>query len=160
MTREETIATPTALSPPLHLRVRHGLSRPHNWVQLLKFCVVGGSGYAVNIAVFSLAVSVLDAHHLVAATLAFVIAVSNNFWWNRHWTFAAREGHAGFQAARFFAVSVFAFVFAAAVLEAIVRFTHVPEVPAQAISIVLATPLNFVGNKMWSFAARPEPQRG
>ena len=25
------------------------------------------------------------------------------------------------------------------------------EVPAQAISIVAATPLNFIGNKMWSF---------
>ena len=27
----------------------------------------------------------------------------------------------------------------------------VPEVPAQAIAIVSATPLNFIGNKMWSF---------
>jgi putative flippase GtrA len=27
----------------------------------------------------------------------------------------------------------------------------VPELPAQAISIVSATPLNFLGNKMWSF---------
>jgi putative flippase GtrA len=26
------------------------------------------------------------------------------------------------------------------------------EVPAQAVSIVAATPLNFIGNKMWSFA--------
>jgi putative flippase GtrA len=28
----------------------------------------------------------------------------------------------------------------------------VPELGAQAISIAAATPLNFVGNKMWSFA--------
>jgi putative flippase GtrA len=27
----------------------------------------------------------------------------------------------------------------------------VGEVPAQAIAIVLVTPLNFVGNKLWSF---------
>ncbi len=31
------------------------------------------------------------------------------------------------------------------------------EIPAQAISIVAATPLNFVGNKMWSFGRRPAP---
>jgi len=135
----------------LHLRVRAGLRRPHNWVQLLKFCGVGASGYVVNLCVFTVCVEVLDLHHLVAATAAFVVAVLNNFWWNRHWTFEARGGHAGFQAARFFTVSVLAFLFAAAVLEVLVSAAGVAEVPAQAISIVAATPLNFIGNKMWSF---------
>jgi putative flippase GtrA len=149
--QEETTAV--AGAPPLrvHTRVRHGLKRPHNWVQLVKFCAVGGSGYVVNLTVFALAVGPLGVHHLVAATLAFLVAVTNNFWWNRHWTFGARDGHAGFQAARFFTVSVCAFVFAALVLELLVSAAGVPEVAAQAIAIVCATPLNFVGNKMWSF---------
>ena len=125
-----------------HTRVRHGMRRPHNWYQLVKFCVVGGSGYVVNLCVFAVCVNLFSMHHLLAATCAFVVAVANNFWWNRHWTFGAGAGHAGFQAARFFAVSVLAFLFAAAIL----------EVLAQAISIVAATPLNFLGNKMWSFA--------
>ena len=135
----------------IHLRVRAGLARPHNWMQLMKFCAVGGSGYVVNLCVFAAFVGLLDAHHLVAATAAFVVAVLNNFWWNRHWTFRARGGRAGFQAARFFTVSVAAFLFAAAVLELLVSVVGIAEVPAQAISIVAATPLNFIGNKMWSF---------
>ncbi|MDQ4048032.1 MAG: GtrA family protein [Actinomycetota bacterium] len=133
-------------------RVRQGLRRQHNWVQLVKFCAVGGSGYAVNLAVFTLAFELGNLHHLVAATVAFAVAVTNNFWWNRHWTFAARAGHAGFQAARFFAVSVGAFLFAAALLALLVS-AGVPEVAAQALSIAAAMPLNFVGNKMWSFGA-------
>jgi len=32
-----------------------------------------------------------------------------------------------------------------------------PELLAQAISIVAATPLNFIGNKMWSFAIELRP---
>jgi putative flippase GtrA len=140
-----------------HTRVRHGLRRSHNWVQLLKFCAVGASGYVVNLVVFTIAVKAFDLHHLVGATLAFVVAVTNNFLWNRHWTFAATGGHAGFQAARFFTVSVAAFIFAAAVLEVLVSGLDFPEVPAQAISIVVATPLNFIGNKMWSFALGPSP---
>ena len=135
-----------------HTRVRHGLKRPHNWYQLVKFCVVGGSGYVVNLCVFAACVELFSMHHLVAATCAFVVAVTNNFWWNRHWTFGAGGGHAGFQAARFFTVSIGAFLFAAAVLELLVSAAGVAELPAQAISIVAATPLNFVGNKMWSFA--------
>ena len=137
---------------PVHHRVRHGLMRPHNWIQLIKFFAVGGSGYVVNLVVFAIAFDRLHIHHLVAATIAFVVAVVNNFWWNRHWTFGARGGHAGFQAARFFAVSVLAFFFALGVLELLVTQTHISEIVAQAISIVVATPLNFVGNKMWSFS--------
>jgi len=134
------------------VRVGAGLRRPHNWVQLIKFCAVGASGYAVNLGVFALCVEALGMHHLIGATIAFVVAVTNNFWWNRHWTFQVRSGHAGFQAARFFAVSISAFLFALSVLELLVSVVGMPDVPAQAASIALATPLNFVGNKMWSFA--------
>src|SRR2546421_13124996 len=112
---DEAEAAALTRPEPVHARVRAGMRRPHNWVQLIKFCAVGGSGYVVNLCVFALAVKVLGVHHLAGATLAFLVAVSNNFWWNRHWTFAAGRGHAGFQAARFFAVSTAAFVFAATV---------------------------------------------
>ena len=142
----------TATMPPVHHRVRHGLRRPHNWIQLIKFFAVGGSGYVVNLVVFTIAFKGLGFHHIAAATLAFLVAVFNNFWWNRHWTFGARKGHAGFQAARFFAVSVVAFFFALGVLELLVSQTDMPKLVAQAISIVVATPLNFIGNKMWSFS--------
>jgi putative flippase GtrA len=141
-----------ARGPAVHVRVRAGMRRPHNWLQLVKFCLVGGSGYVVNLTVFALCVDALDLHHLLAATAAFAVAVTNNFWWNRHWTFRARHGHAGFQAARFFAVSLAAFVVAASVLELLVSVVDVAELPAQAISVAAAMPLNFVGNKMWSFA--------
>jgi dolichol-phosphate mannosyltransferase len=154
MREDATVVVPSPVRA--HTRVRHGLRKPHNWYQLVKFCVVGGSGYVVNLCVFTACVGLFSMHHLTAATCAFVVAVANNFWWNRHWTFGAGDGHAGFQAARFFAVSVTAFLFAAAILELLVSVVGVGEVPAQAISIVAATPLNFVGNKMWSFARSPQ----
>ena len=149
---EETDAAVARRPPSVQLRVRAGLRRPHNWFQLVRFCLVGGSGYVVNLSVFALCLGVLDLHHLAAATAAFAVAVTNNFWWNRHWTFSAGRGRAGFQAARFLAVSIAAFLLAASVLELLVSVAGVPGLPAQAISIVVATPLNFAGNKMWSFA--------
>ena len=151
----EPPAPATAPAPPLAAgaRLRAGVRKPQNWLQLAKFCAVGGSGYVVNLAVFSLAVELGELHHLIAATLAFLVAVTNNFWWNRRWTFAARDGRAGFQAARFLVVSVVAFVFAATVLELLVSGAGMAEIPAQAISIVVATPLSFLGNKIWSFGS-------
>ncbi|MEX0993115.1 MAG: GtrA family protein [Solirubrobacterales bacterium] len=132
-------------------RVFHGLRKPANWVQLVKFSVVGASGYVVNLAVFALLVEVFDVYYLLAAAAAFVVAVSNNFLWNRYWTFKAGEGHAGFQAARFFVVSLLAFGFNLLVLRLLVNDAGLPEIPAQAIAIAAATPLNFIGNKLWSF---------
>lgn len=136
---------------PLHRRVRHGLRHPHNWFQLVRFGLVGASGYAVNLATFTIAVHPLDIGYRVAAVLAFLVSVTNNFWWNRRWTFAGHDGHAGFQAARFLVVSVVAFGFNYVVLVALVELADVPKVPAQAIAIAAATPLNFLGQKLWSF---------
>ncbi|HEX8123548.1 MAG TPA: GtrA family protein [Solirubrobacteraceae bacterium] len=138
--------------PRFRTRMNAGVRRPANWLELVRFGVVGASGYVVNLLVFSLLVHGSQADYRVAATAAFVVAVANNFLWNRRWTFRARDGHAGFQAVRFFTVSIGAFVFSLAILELLVAGLDVPEVPAQAIAIVAATPLSFLGNKLWSFA--------
>jgi putative flippase GtrA len=148
---DEATADLPAVPLPLHHRVRHGLRHPHNWFQLVRFAAVGASGYVVNLATYTLCLHVVGLHYLAAGTVAFVVAVTNNFIWNRHWTFRARGGHAGFQAARFFAVSVAAFLFSLGMLEVLVGGLGVDKVLAQAIAIVTATPLNFVGNKLWSF---------
>ncbi len=140
------------LAIPLRARVGHGLRHRANWLQLVRFATVGASGYAVNLAVFATLLHGFGAHYRLAATGAFVVAVANNFLWNRHWTFRARHGHAGFQAMRFLAVSLGAFAFNLLVLELLVAGLDAPEVPAQAVAIVAATPLSFLGNKLWSFA--------
>jgi len=150
--REDSVALASRTSVRAHTRVRHGMRRPHNWYQLVKFCVVGGSGYVVNLLVFTACVKVFSLHHLVAATCAFVVAVANNFWWNRHWTFGAGDGHAGFQAARFFTVSVAALLINLAVLQALVGGTSLGDLSAQAIAVAVAMPFNFLGNKLWTFA--------
>jgi dolichol-phosphate mannosyltransferase len=131
-------------------RIGRGTLKPGNWVQLFQFGVVGASGYVVNLAVFALLVGPVDLHYIPAAVLAFCVAVTNNFWWNRHWTFDAKHGHAGFQAARFFTVSVIALGVNLIALELLVR-GGVTDVPAQALAVLIAMPVNFIGNKLWTF---------
>jgi dolichol-phosphate mannosyltransferase len=136
----------------LAYRIGEGIRRPANWLQLLKFGAVGGSGYLVNLAVFAALSAGLGLHYAVAAVGAFCVAVTNNFLWNRHWTFGAGDGPAGFQAVRFFAVSVAALLLNLAVLEALVTETSMGELPAQAIAVAVAMPFNFLGNRLWTFA--------
>ena len=128
------------------------LRRSGNWVQLAKFCVVGASGYVVNLAVYATLLA-FDVHYLVAAVCSFLVAVTNNYLWNRIWTFRRQRGHLVFQGVRFLLVSTVALAGNLAFLSALVAF-GVPKLPAQAIAIVLVTPWNFVANKLWSFRRR------
>lgn len=135
-------------------RVHLGSRRPANWIQLFQFAVVGGSGYVINLAVFAALTQLADAHPLLAAVGAFVVAVTNNFVLNRIWTFrkqGAREYHAGFQAARFFAVSVAALGVNLLILALLLYVVELPEILAQGVAIAAATPVNFIGNKLWTF---------
>jgi putative flippase GtrA len=142
------------MSPTTELAYRIGAAarRPASWMQLLKFGLVGGSGYLINLAVFAVLAGSLGLHHLVAAVGAFCVALANNFLWNRHWTFEAGHGHPGFQAARFFAVSVAALLVNLAVLEVLISGASMGDLPAQAIAVAVAMPFNFLGNKLWTFA--------
>jgi putative flippase GtrA len=166
-TSVELPAPPRVLEPPapisapasgpaaikLHVRLRHGVRKPQNWLQLVRFGAVGATGYVVNLAAFALCVHALGVDYRISAVIAWVISVLNNFWWNRHWTFGARAAHPVLQGARFFAVSLVAFGFTYLVLIGLVSGVGMTKVPAQAIAIAAGTPLNFVGQKLWSFKA-------
>ena len=141
------------MSPPSEIAYRIGAAarRPASWLQLCKFGLVGGSGYLINLAVFALLAGAFDVHHIAAAVGAFCVAVANNFFWNRYWTFGPGEGPAHFQAARFFAVSLASLGLNIAILELLLSGEVVGELPAQAIAVAAAMPFNFLGNKLWTF---------
>jgi putative flippase GtrA len=136
-------------------RAIQGLSGRHNWEQLLKFCAVGGSGYAVNLAVYTVLLNSGNLDYRAAATGSFLVAVTNNYTWNRAWTFRLQRGHIGYQGLRFLLVSVAVYAANLALLTFFVE-AEFGEIVSQAAAIVLVTPLNFLGSKLWSFrGSRP-----
>jgi len=197
-------------------RVDAALRSRANWEQLVKFCVVGATGYAVNLVVYTLLLKQGGLHYTAAAIGSFLVAVTNNYAWNRLWTFRGQRGHVVFQGLRFLVVSTMALVANLVVLHLLVqaglhytaaaigsflvavtnnyawnrlwtfrgqrghvvfqglRFLVVStmalvanlvvlhllvqaglgEIVAQALAIMLVTPVNFVGNKLWSFRHR------
>jgi putative flippase GtrA len=148
--REE--ATAVQLRP--HVRLLEGMRRPSNWLQLVRFGLVGGVGFVVNLAVYSLLVHPVGVDYRLASVLAWLVAVINNFVLNRRWTFEARDGRAHFQALRFLAVSLVAEACSLLLLTLFVEGAGIDKVGAQALAVAGSMPLNFLGNKLWSF--RPE----
>jgi putative flippase GtrA len=121
--------------------------------QFVRFCAVGASGYAINLAVYA-ALLAAGLHYLAAAAIAFLVAAASNYVWNRTWTFRTAGAPVIGQGARAFAVSalslganqLFLFVLVAA---------GAGHLAAQAVAIVLATPFSFAANKLWAFAEEP-----
>jgi putative flippase GtrA len=116
----------------------------------LRFCLVGASGYAVNLAVYS-ALLTVGLHYQVAATVAFVVAASSNYVWNRVWTFGSRQARILGQSLRALIVSALSLGANQLFLVALVA-AGAGHLPAQAVAIVLVTPFSFVANKLWAFA--------
>lgn len=129
--------------------VSAALRARQNWEQLAKFCVVGAIGYAINLAVYA-GLLHLGLHYLIAATFSFLVAVTNNYFWNRMWTFSDRRAGVAAQGARFLAVSLGSLAANLLVLNVLIMLGG-DKLVAQAIAIVVVTPLNFIGNKLWSF---------
>ena len=132
----------------LPARAIRALRSPHNWIQLAKFGIVGTAGYVVNLAVYA-ALLGIGAHK--AAAVSFVVSAANNYWWNRHWTFAHQKGHFAYQGARFFVVALIALGVNQLWLLVFLDWLGWGKIVSQAVAIVLVTPLNFLGNKLWSF---------
>jgi putative flippase GtrA len=121
--------------------------------QFVRFCAVGASGYAVNLAVYA-ALLAAGVHYLAAAAVAFLVAATSNYAWNRTWTFHTSGSPLLGQGARALTVSalslaanqLFLFVLVAA---------GAGHLAAQAVAILLATPFSFAANKLWAFAGPP-----
>ena len=136
-------------------RAEAALRARRNWEQLAQFCAVGAVGYVINLGVYA-ALLHNGLHYLLAATLSFLVAVANNYWLNRHWTFRERKAGVAAQGMRFFVISLASLGANLLVLHLLITL-GLGKLVGQAVAIVLVTPLNFVGNKLWSFRHRPDP---
>ena len=142
-----------AVTAGLRARANQALRQRRNWEELAKFCAVGASGYVVNLLVYVVLLDGANLHYRLAASGSFLVAVTNNYLWNRLWTFRRDRGHFGHQGLRFLVVSVIVYVGNLAILTLLVEL-GLGKIVAQAIAIVLVTPANFIGNKLWSFRRR------
>ena len=147
--------TTAVVELPFHHRVRAGVASGENWLQLIRFGVVGASGFAVNTLTYWLCLKVLHIDYKIALPIAYLAGVVNNFTWNSRWTFThERESHTAVQGMKFLVVSTIAFGCNYGLVVAGVHWVHwfsMHKVFINAIANILVIPVNFLGQKLWSF---------
>ncbi|MFL5960258.1 MAG: GtrA family protein [Gaiellaceae bacterium] len=126
------------------------LVRSRRESQFLRFCLVGASGYAVNLAVYA-GLLAGGLHYVAAATVSFLVAAASNYAWNRTWTFRTSGAPLLGQGARALLVSGLSLGANQVFLLALVA-AGAGHLAGQAVAILLVTPFSFTANKLWAFA--------
>ena len=125
-----------------------------NFIQLIKFSLVGASSAAVSFGVYS-ALVYLGAHYIVANFFAFVISVLNSFLWNSLFVFKKSEGETRSKrltlAKTFVAYGVTGLLLASALLFLFISVCGLSKYISQALCILINIPLNFALNKFWAY---------
>jgi dolichol-phosphate mannosyltransferase len=142
----------------------------------VKFGLVGASGVIVNMAIYTILIA-FDINYLIAATIAFLFAVSSNFYLNFVWTFKGKGDHKSVKKKyfHFFMISLLNFVINLFTLKIMVGFLSgnkviydiiiqyfnsnpdkIIKLIAQIIGIGVATVFNFFGNYFITFREKKE----
>jgi putative flippase GtrA len=126
--------------------------------QPVRFVLVGAGGYAVNLGAFA-ALLRSSVPYVVASVAAYFVANALMYVGNRYFTF--RLGHAGILGAyaRYMAAGALVVAASAVQLAVLVELIAVPPTVAQAIALVLVTPLAFVLNRRSTFRLVPVSER-
>jgi len=128
----------------------------------IKFALIGGIGTLINLAIFWTSIEIFYVNEILALVLAFVVADTNNYIWNRWWTFRSK-GKVHFQYPQFLLVS------ADGLMLNIILYTLITDelfpalgfvedkaslyqVFAQVICIFLVSIFNFFANALWTFS--------
>jgi putative flippase GtrA len=119
--------------------------------QLWKYCLVGASGFVVNLFIFWVMIRQFEGHYMIAGTVSFAVAVTNNFLLNRYWTFGSSERDIFSQASRFLIISITSWALNMLILRLLIEDAGFDPYVAQGLAISTVTILNFTGNKLWSF---------
>ena len=72
----------------------HVFNNTEERIRFLKFSTVGAIGTVVDFGVYNILNLVFGLAPVFSQAISFALAVINNFWWNRHWTYPESRGKA------------------------------------------------------------------
>jgi putative flippase GtrA len=129
-----------------------GSSGSGSVLQFVKFAVVGVLNSAIHYLVFWFLYSFSGTQYLIASIIGYVAGMANSYILNRKWTFGSRNQKLLPELSRFVAVNLIALGANLGLLYLLVSAGNMAPQWAQLLAIVASTLVNFVLNKLWTFA--------
>ncbi len=120
---------------------------------LIKYSTVGISGTAVDILVLYFLVDILGLGVILAASISFILAATNNFLWNNIWTFR-EDVHKRFislRYIRFMIVSVIGLILTIFLMYIFNSILFIWYILAKIMTSIVVLLWNYYANKHWTF---------
>lgn len=138
----------------------HPIIQNRPWLpQFIKFSVVGVSGTIIDYGVLNLLVLVFHLNVYFSSAVSFSLAVVNNFFWNKYWTFRVSNltGRPYYQFFQFLSVSVVGLGLNLLIMYLLIHFFNLWYNWAKAFAIIVVLFWNFIANKFWTFKVKYKP---
>jgi|ERR1700723_2895666 putative flippase GtrA len=120
--------------------------------QFIKFAVVGVLNSAIQYLVFWFLYSLTGTPYLLASVIGYVAGMTNSYFLNRRWTFASRNQQLLTELGKFVTVNLISLGVNLGLLFLLVSSGVMVPQWAQIVAIAGSTLVNFVLNKVWTFA--------
>lgn len=121
-------------------------------LQFIKFALVGILNSAIQYLVFLLLYSLVGTQYLLASVIGYVAGMTNSYILNRRWTFGSRNQQLLTELGKFVVVNLVALSANLGLLFLLVSTGVMVPQWAQVLAITGSTLVNFVLNKVWTFA--------
>jgi len=122
--------------------------------QFAKFVMVGLVNTAIDFLIyFSLTrgTDFFEQHLLSANIIAFSIAATNSFFWNKKWTFRDQGKNYHVQYSKFLTVSIGGLILSQGIFVLGVHYLKISDIITKLAAVVIITFWNFALNKRWTF---------
>ena len=119
--------------------------------EIIRFAIVGTANFLIIMAVSWLLMHLFSINFYVANIVAYVLALVNNFYWNRIWVFRSTEGRMGRQALMFLAAYGIAYLVQLGVVPVLVHWVGVNNDHANILGLFPIGATNFLLNKFFAF---------
>ena len=117
----------------------------------IKFSIVGLFSTLIDLSFYLFLERILEVYYLLAAALAFLIASTFSFIFNRFWTFRIDHGQKRIQYFKFIIVATGGLILTELILYILVEKFFYYDILAKFIAIIIVVNWNFILQKHWSF---------
>lgn len=119
--------------------------------EIIRFAIVGIANFLIIVAVSWLLMHLFGINFYVANIVAYVLALVNNFYWNRIWVFRSTGERMGRQALMFLAAYGIAYLVQLGVIAVLVQWLGVNKDLANFVGLFPFGATNFLLNKFFAF---------
>lgn len=119
--------------------------------KFLKFCVVGFSGTAVDFGVTWLCKEKFGWNKYLSNSIGFILAATNNYIWNRIWTFQSTSSDIPLEYGKFLIISIIGLIINNLVIYLLHGKLKLNFWLSKIVAIAIVTIWNFTMNYLFTF---------